>query len=495
MTQPTPQALLEAACSLRDATRLLLDRLGAEAPPRFHTACEQMAVRAQQLCDQVNELSRLNLHDRQVRHGLRSHLALVIAQCGLWLRLAEQFGAQAFRHNLEQVAELARTTLDRLDAAVSALTDAGATAESAVSASNQAGTSAPSHTAPAPLPPLAERGNLLVVDDSAENRDLLHLLLQQQGHQVTVAASGPEALDLLGHQPFDLILLDVMMPDMDGFAVLERLKSNDDWRHIPVVMVSALDRLDAVINCIARGAEDYLIKPFNELLLRARVGACLEKKRLRDREMEHLQRIDSLLRAIFPEEVLPELTREGTIRPRRYERVGVCFADVVGFTSFCDQHLDRPEYVAGMLKWYVGEFERVAREQGVQKIKTIGDAFMMASGLPVAVDNPVLRLVRCAHEMLAAIRKGPAGWQVRVGIHVGPVVAGTLGEQQYSFDLWGATVNIAARMESIGRPDTITLSDTAWQDVAEVCRGEPRDAAVRGIGHMIVWEVNGFRAE
>jgi class 3 adenylate cyclase len=106
-----------------------------------------------------------------------------------------------------------------------------------------------------------------------------------------------------------------------------------------------------------------------------------------------------------------------------------------------------------------------------------------------------LRLVRCGWDLLAAIKQGPAGWQVRVGVHVGPVVAGTLGEQQYSFDLWGATVNIAARMESSGRPGIITLSDTAWQDVAEVCRGEPRDVAVRGIGRMVVWDVTGFRAE
>ncbi len=485
--QAAPAALIEAACSLRDATRQLLDRLGAEAPPRFHTACEQMAVRAQQLCDQVSDLAHLDLHDRAVRHGLRSHLALVIAQCGLWLKLADQFGVPLFRGDLARVAELARTALERLDAAVVVLT------EQAAPAALPGPVVLPA--VPGPPPVGGERGNLLIVDDSAENRELLQLLLQQQGHQVTAAASGPEALELLASRPFDLILLDVMMPDMDGFAVLERLKRNEAWRHIPVLMVSALDRLDAVVNCIAVGAEDYLIKPFNELLLRARVGACLEKKRLRDREMEHLQRIDRLLRAIFPEEVLPELTREGTIRPRRYEKVGVCFADVVGFTSFCDQHLDRPEYVAGMLKWYIGEFERVAREHGVQKIKTIGDAFMMASGLPVPVDNPVLRLVRCAWDLLAAIRKGPAGWQVRVGIHVGPVVAGTLGEQQYSFDLWGATVNIAARMESIGRPDTITLSDTAWQDVAGVCRGEPRDAAVRGIGHMLVWEVTGFWGE
>jgi CheY-like chemotaxis protein len=488
MTKAALSALTGAACTLRDATRQLLDRLPAGAPARFLTGCEQMAVRAQQLCDQVNDLARLDLHDRTVRHGLRSHLALVIAQCGLWLKLADQFGVAAYRGDLERVSELARTALDRLDVAVAALTESAATAVSTVGAASTADTAVAQHPQP-----LSEGGNLLVVDDTIDNRELLQVLLGQQGHQVTTAASGPEALELLARKPFDLILLDVMMPVMDGFAVLERLKAHEEWRHIPVLMVSALDRLDAVVNCIAQGAEDYLIKPFNELLLRARVGACLEKKRLRDREREHLERIDRLLRAIFPEEVLPELTREGTIRPRRYEKVGVCFVDVVGFTTFCDQHSDQPEYVAGLLKWYVGEFERVAREHRVQKIKTIGDAFMMASGLPQAVDNPVLQLVRCAWDLLAAIRQGPASWQVRVGIHVGPVVAGTLGEQQYSFDLWGATVNIAARMESSGRPGLITLSDTAWQDVAELCRGEPRDVAVRGVGMMIVWDVTGFR--
>jgi CheY-like chemotaxis protein len=487
MTPNALSSLIEAACTLRDVTRQLLDRLPAGGPPRFLTGCEQMAVRAQQLFDQVNDLARLDLQDRKVRHGLRSHLALVIAQCGLWLKLAEQVGVQAYRADLQRVADLARTTLERLDTAVAALTGGETPATVAAPA-----------LPPAPAVvgrPLTEKGNLLVVDDTAENRDLLQVLLQHQGHQVTTAASGMEALELLASRPFDLILLDVMMPVMDGFAVLERLKADERWRHMPVLMVSALDRLDAVVNCIAQGAEDYLIKPFNEMLLRARVGACLEKKRLRDREMEHLTRIDRLLRAIFPEEVLPELTREGTIRPRRYDKVGVCFVDVVGFTSFCDRHSDRPEYVAGLLKWYVGEFERVARAHGVQKIKTIGDAFMMASGLPQAVDNPVLRLVRCAWDLLAAIRQGPAGWQVRVGVHVGPVVAGTLGEQQYSFDLWGASVNIAARMESAGRPGSITLSDTAWQDVVEVCRGEPRDVAVRGVGQMLVWDVTGFRAE
>jgi adenylate cyclase len=108
------------------------------------------------------------------------------------------------------------------------------------------------------------------------------------------------------------------------------------------------------------------------------------------------------------------------------------------------------------------------------------------------VENPVLQLVCCAEELLRRVREGPAGWQVRVGVHVGPVVAGTLGESQYSYDLWGSTVNIAARLESLGRPGTVTLSDAAWAEVRSRCRGVPRDAAVRGIGAMMVWEFDGF---
>jgi serine phosphatase RsbU (regulator of sigma subunit) len=133
-------------------------------------------------------------------------------------------------------------------------------------------------------------GKILVVDDNPTNRDLLSRQVKAQGYRVETAANGQQVLDLIPTGGFDLILLDIIMPEMDGYQVLKSLR-NSQWRHIPVIMISALDRIDSVVKCIEMGAEDYLTKPFNPTLLKARIGACLEKKRLRDREVCYLEQL------------------------------------------------------------------------------------------------------------------------------------------------------------------------------------------------------------
>jgi len=136
-------------------------------------------------------------------------------------------------------------------------------------------------------------GHVLAVDDNESNRDMLSRRLLRHGLTVDVAINGIDALAQLEAKPFDLVLLDIMMPELDGFEVLKRMKANDNLRHIPVVMISALDELESVVRCIEAGAEDYLSKPFNPTLLRARIGACLEKKALRDQEQEYLTTIET----------------------------------------------------------------------------------------------------------------------------------------------------------------------------------------------------------
>ncbi len=130
---------------------------------------------------------------------------------------------------------------------------------------------------------------VLVVDDNEINRDVLSRRITRYGHQVVTAASGREALRLMTDQSFDLVLLDIMMPDMNGYQVLERIKQDPDLRGVPVIVISALDDIDSIVKCVKLGAEDYLSKPFNPMLLRARIGASLDKKRLRDREQEYLE--------------------------------------------------------------------------------------------------------------------------------------------------------------------------------------------------------------
>jgi class 3 adenylate cyclase len=228
------------------------------------------------------------------------------------------------------------------------------------------------------------------------------------------------------------------------------------------------------------------------------VDALLERKRLRDREVEHLrqierekERVNELLHVILPTEAVRELQESGEVRPRRHENVAVLFADVVGFTPYCDAH--SPEQVVTDLGRLVGRFEEEADAVGVQKIKTIGDAFMAAANLLRPTADPVLACVRCGASLVKASRELPPHWQMRVGIHLGPVMAGVVGSRQYLYDLWGDTVNTAARVQSAAEPGTVTLSRDAWEQVADKCRGTSRGiVTVKGKGEMELVRFDGF---
>jgi CheY-like chemotaxis protein len=144
------------------------------------------------------------------------------------------------------------------------------------------------------------RGQVLVVDDGRVNRLLLARALEQQGYAVTMAEHGRAALDLLhaqGAPSFDVVLLDLLMPEMDGFQVLRHIKDDPGLRHIPVIMISAVEELMSVVRCLELGATDYLLKPFNAAILQARISGSLAGKRLRDLELEYLEQVDRLIAA------------------------------------------------------------------------------------------------------------------------------------------------------------------------------------------------------
>jgi adenylate cyclase len=319
---------------------------------------------------------------------------------------------------------------------------------------------------------------LLVVDDNENNRYTLSRRLNHEGYtNVANAENGLQALELLHSQSFDLVLLDIMMPEMDGFDVLKRMKVEDTLRHIPVIMISALDEMNNVLKCIELGADDYLTKPFQPPLLKARISACLEKKRLHDLEIAYRteieterQHADDLLHAILPHSVVQELKATNVVKPRRYENVAVTFSDVVGFTSYCDGHA--PEEVIPHLQSLMEAFEDISVKHGLEKIKTIGDAFMAVAGLLIPVENPVLACIKAGFDMISIAPSLTPEWRIRVGIHSGPVVAGFVGRRQYSFDLWGDTVNTAARVVGQAPAGGIALSENAWLRVRGRCRCE-----------------------
>lgn len=343
--------------------------------------------------------------------------------------------------------------------------------------------------------PERRRGSILVVDDSATSRELLAHQLRQAGHKVDVAGTATEALDAVWQHEFDIILLDVLLPDGDGIAVLDQLRAKGLLDRLSVLMISAVDETTSVAACIERGAEDFLPKPVSPAILRARLGACLEKQFLRERSKQQLgqvasesRRANELLRVLLPNPVADELQSTGSIAPRRRENVAVLFADLVGFTEYCDRH--SPEEVLIGLQELFTRFERLAEEHGVQKIKTIGDSFMGAAGLFNQEERPALRCVALGQAMIAALAGLPTTWRLRIGVHVGPVVAGVVGTRQYLYDVWGDTVNTAQRIEHNGRDGTVCVSVAARRQIEPAYTTRTLGASpIKGKGELEIFEV------
>ena len=341
---------------------------------------------------------------------------------------------------------------------------------------------------------------LLIVDDNENNRYTLRRRLKRDGYaNIEEAENGLRALEIMRERRIDLVLLDITMPEMDGYEVLSQIKSDMDLRDIPVIMISAEDKIESVVRCIELGAEDYLPKPFNAVLLKARVGASLEKKRLKDQEHvyrnrieEERRRADKLLHAMLPIAAVHELKAENTVAPRRFDDITVMFCDVVNFTAFCDQHA--PEEVLYHLQQLVARFEELSDEHGLEKIKTVGDAYMATAGMFRQEDAPALASVRCGLVMASNALELEAGWQVRIGIHSGPIVAGIVGQRQYMFDIWGDTVNTAARIVAEADPGSVVVSGDTWQHVRDHCRGRSLGVVpIKGKGKLELIEISSMK--
>ena len=203
------------------------------------------------------------------------------------------------------------------------------------------------------------------------------------------------------------------------------------------------------------------------------------------------QESDDLLHNILPDEIAARLKADDTLIADEYESASVLFADMVGFTPMSAAMT--PPQLIRLLNDVFATFDGFVEDLGLEKIKTVGDSFMASAGLLEPVENPVLNCVKCGLEMIASARHTPAHWRVRVGIHVGPVVAGVVGRRQYSFDLWGDTVNTAARIESHGRSGAVNLSEPAWRQIKDHARAESLGpVTVKGKGELEIFRFQGF---
>jgi adenylate cyclase len=295
-------------------------------------------------------------------------------------------------------------------------------------------------------PPTA--GTILIADDNRVNRLLLARGLELDGHTVVYAEHGTEALELLRRRHVDLILLDVLMPELDGYGVLGELQRDPHLRDIPVVVTSSLDELDSVVRCLEMGAEDYLTKPVNHVLLNARVNASLEKKRLRDQQRE-------LISKFATKEVAEDLLTSGFSLSGKYVDASAMFCDIRSFTTIAEAQ-DPAETIALLNDYYTLMMDAITGEGGIVNLME-GDGLMAIFGAPLPLEDHRLAAVLAARQMIDLIRlfneeqagQGKLQIQIGVGIASGRVIAGYTGTQQRAtYTCVGDTVNVAARLES-----------------------------------------------
>ena len=320
-------------------------------------------------------------------------------------------------------------------------------------------------------------GSILVVDDDRVNRMLLAKALELDGHDVRLAEDGTVGLDLLAAQRADVVLLDVVMPGLDGMTVLQRMRDDDAFRDVPVIMVSALDDFDSVIRCIELGAEDYLSKPFDPVLLRARVNAALNKTRLQDLERA---RVRDVFMRFLPEPIVDEVmtTNGGALSLVGVRRVGsVLFSDIRGFTTFAEAK--SPGVVVTVLNRYLTEMSDAVLDNGGTLVAFRGDGIIAVFGAPIESADHADRAVAVARDMvttrlqrfndwLRAEGHGD-GFRIGVGVASGPFMSGNIGsERRLEYSAIGDTVNTASRIESLTKELSwsVLVDEATWRLVA-----------------------------
>jgi adenylate cyclase len=444
---------------------------------------QRMRDAAGQLSELIAEVTHFSQGGEltNLRHELRTPLNAIKGYGELLVEEAQDGGQEALLSDLGKVIDLAGRLLGEIDrlvevAAAPPVDIVGNILQKIKPLGDGDGSAAD-----------VVASHILVVDDNPSNRDLLMRRLGREGYRVTAAECGISALALTAAEDFDLVLLDLIMPDLSGFDVLCRLKAQESTRYIPVIMISALDELDTTVRCIAAGAEDYLPKPFNPVLLCARISACLEKKRLLDELRAEKDRSEALLLNILPRTVVDRIKQGATVIADRFENVTILFSDLVDFTSIAARL--SPEETVSLLELIFCRFDTLAARYGVEKIKTTGDGYMVAGGLTEGRTDNVVATAEMALEMLdiveAARRAVGEPLQLRIGLHTGGLVAGVIGTYKFAYDVWGDAVNTAKRMETYSLPGRIHVSASTRVALGDRFRFEPRGSLeVKGKGPM-----------
>jgi class 3 adenylate cyclase len=296
-------------------------------------------------------------------------------------------------------------------------------------------------------------------------------------------------LQKVEQRPPDVILLDVMMPRMDGFEVCRRLKNDARTAHIPILIVTALSERMERMKGIAAGASDFLTKPVDLQELTLRVNHAVHAKHLFDQLQAEQARAEHLLLNILPRPIAERMKQGEVNIADHHPDVSVLVADLVGFTTLA-AHIG-PDQVVYLLNEIFSGFDVLTQKRGLEKIKTIGDAYMAAGGLPLPRPDHAEATAELALDLMAEIDKFNRAYntsiQLRIGVSTGSVVAGVIGRWKFTYDLWGDTVNVACRLESLGQAGSILVSDLTYERLKDKYRFDgSRSLDIKGRGAELV---------
>jgi adenylate cyclase len=478
---------------------------------------------------ETTEASRKEPSLANVRHTLRTPLNHIIGYSEMLLEEAGERGLEAFAADLQKIHTAGKQLLscinEFLDPAMIERASAGRDSKPITSAGLFRGAEPDIHpfVAGYGADTKTASGRILVVDDNESNRDMLSRRLKNEGYDVSTVENGQHALAWLKGQPVDLILLDVMMPEMDGYEVLIQLKDDNTSRDIPVIMISALDEIESVVRCIERGAEDYLPKPFNPVLLRARIGACLEKKRLRDLEVQHarelaewnktledrvreqvtqLERLGRLKRFFSPQLAALIVSGDADDPLKTHRRdLTVVFLDLRGFTAFAETA--EPEEVMGVLHEYHAAMGKLIVEYEGTLEHFAGDGMMIFFNDPAPVPNPAERAIRMTLAMRERVNELTVKWHklsyeldFGVGIAQGYATIGAIGfEGRWEYGAIGSVPNLAARLCGEAKPGQILVPQRLLGTVEDLVEVEPvAELVLKGFHRPVTaYNVLGFK--
>jgi adenylate cyclase len=313
--------------------------------------------------------------------------------------------------------------------------------------------------------PKRSPGFVLVVDDEEHNRTLLRDQLEIRGYEVDEAENGMQALQKIAARQPDVVLLDLMMPKMDGFEVCRHLRKDPRTAHLPILMVTALSERGDRLLGIQAGANDFLNKPIDTMDVILRVGNAVQVKRLHDQVLAEQAKSEQLaVKHPAQAHCRPHDAAARPPSPTVIPDATVLVADLVGFTTL-SAHID-PEQLVHLLNEIFSAFDALVERHGLEKIKTIGDAYMVAGGITVPRPDHAEAAAELALDLQEEIgrlnEQYDTSIRLRIGISTGPVVAGVIGRKKFAFDVWGEAVNFACRLEATGEPGKIHISEPTF---------------------------------